>query len=636
MDSEYGLLWKQSDDPFAELEELSPIWTVEPDKDSISIIARRQLGLPASAPCTVDFLAMGCFNKVYIIRYSSEEAYIMRITLPVHLRLKTMSERATIEYVKHHMSIPAPQVLCYNALRDDELGFEWMIQEYVPGFSLSSQWRHMGWLEKEVLVRKVIEYLVRLFRKRFQHLGNVYAPHDLQQIPDPVRPNAISLSAEHSTGSTGISVSEIVSIPFFYHDHGRVDIQRGPYTHSRDWLVARLQLAFHDAENMTDVEYDDDHEDEEQHDDDKDEEHADKHGIKDNLKNDDRNAVGPCFSPETSCGSGLETDDDKQVASRSSTPDSPCGSSPEKDYSKHISSPSSTPASSCGSDSENDDDKHTVDPFSSPPDSTDIPGPDKDDDEHAVNRCFSPDSTYSQGSNKENGEPVVNRCLSPVLIYSLGSDKENEEPVVTCYSSPDPNHNSDSDPDADPELDSSEYNPDSRTAIIARISRLQSLIPKVFPATDREAYVLHHQDLSGDNILVTPSHALAGIIDWECVHTVPLWLACQIPRFLRGTDFDEPPEFVDDFENEWLERAYYDDIEDYEKTELREFFLQEMQRVCPEWIDVFEESELKADFEFAVSVATTRGCGKMMDKWIAGVVENGETPFDLRARMGQY
>lgn len=126
----------------------------------------------------------------------------MRITLPVQPRLKTMSDHATIEYVCHHTDIPAPRALHYNALRDDELDFEWMFQDRVPGTSLKEAWHKMRWLEKELLVRKVTVYLTQLFRKRFTCLGNIYATRDLQKLSEADLPDAMLLSADHSTGIT--------------------------------------------------------------------------------------------------------------------------------------------------------------------------------------------------------------------------------------------------------------------------------------------------------------------------------------------------------------------------------------------------------------------------------------------------
>lgn len=162
MDPYYGLSWRQDEGDFGELEDLRPVWTVEPNAEAITKIARCKLDVPAESQCTVEFLAQGAFNKVYTIQCDDNKEYIMRVTLPVRPRLKTMSDCGTIQYVRHHTDIPAPRVLHYNVLRNDEVGFEWMIQERVLGSSLKSQWHHISWLEKELVVRQVIGYLSQL------------------------------------------------------------------------------------------------------------------------------------------------------------------------------------------------------------------------------------------------------------------------------------------------------------------------------------------------------------------------------------------------------------------------------------------------------------------------------------------
>jgi hypothetical protein len=498
MDPYYGLSWEVEESFFGPLEDLRPTWTVEPDVEIMTKIARRELSIPSDSPCTLEFLAQGAFNKVYTIRCNPDTDYIMRVSLPVRPRLKTMSERATIEYVRNHTSIPAPQVLHCNALRDDELGFEWMIQERVVGSALTEHWKDMGWLEKELLVRKVIVYVTQLFRQRFHHLGNTYVTQDLQQLSESDLPNAMLLGANHSTNSNSFSISEIVSIPFFYNDHGLVNIDRGPYKHSWDWLAAQLQLALHDVDNMSDDESSQDE----------------------------------------------DSEDDESLA----VPASQNNKSEDENESLDINS--------------NGDDFNTL-----VPDSED----DGDDD----------DST--------------------------------SDFLSTTSTSSDPN---------------------CRKAVQHRMFRLESLLPKLFPSTIPEQYVLNHQDLSANNILLTFSHALSGIIDWECVHTVPLWNACQIPRFLRGPKRTSSPPFEQEFENEWYEKAYYENIEEYEKTQLREFFLQEMCRVCPEWVEVFETSAAKADFEFAVSVVALPDTGVPIDEWLEAL-EGDEAPFSLREHMGQ-
>jgi hypothetical protein len=45
---------------------------------------------------------------------------------------------------------------------------------------------------------------------------------------------------------------------------------------------------------------------------------------------------------------------------------------------------------------------------------------------------------------------------------------------------------------------------------------------------------------------------------------------------------------------------YYEDLEEYEKTQLRQFFLTEMRRACPEWIKFHSFNEVKVDFGLIV------------------------------------
>ncbi|KAH6860825.1 hypothetical protein BKA58DRAFT_448560 [Alternaria rosae] len=69
-------------------------------------------------------------------------------------------------------------------------------------------------------------------------------------------------------------------------------------------------------------------------------------------------------------------------------------------------------------------------------------------------------------------------------------------------------------------------------------TKLQKVIPKIFtkPAEEHEheETIPFNSDISLNNIIVSPSSNLVGVVDWECTTTVPPWHACQIPQFLNG------------------------------------------------------------------------------------------------------
>jgi hypothetical protein len=320
-----------------------------------------------------------------------------------------------MQYIKQHTDIPTPHVLKFESSYDNKLGLEWLIMNRVPGSKLDEQWQIMSWLKKELLVRKSISYLSQLFRKRFDHLGNLYTTTEAQQLPSADIPNTVLLGCEHSSPDTGFCLGKIVSIPFFWGNHMNLEVNREPFSNSQEWLMTHLRL--------------------------------------------------------------------------------------------HI----------MGID-----------------------------------------------------DPVV------VIKDSFGeSDAGNSGDDLDPYCTPE--------------------------AIKARARRLTNLLPEIFPVEESEVYVLHHGDLHGSNIFVDDDHDISSIIDWECVHTVTLWAACEIPKFLgtsrernKCPNSDEFMKEISDNGTEELNGLYYEHLEEYETTQLRVFFLEEMQRIRLEWVEVYQKSKLMA------------------------------------------
>lgn len=240
----------------------------------------------------------------------------------------------------------------------------------VPGTKLRERWRHMTWMQKELLLRKIIDYQVQLFRKRFRYIGNMYDATTLQSPSTGLSHGTVPRGTEHLHEPEHFCLGQIVSIPYFFHEHSRLDIPRGSYAHVQDWPAARPHIAAVEVDEQP-------------------------------VYSDDEDEEKGSVSEDT------ETDDD-------------------------------------------DEEQEEADEF--------------DDDEVKTD---------------------------PHVLLTAESKH-------------------------------------------SRIRRLQNLLPKLFPKGDSEKYMLYHQDLSGNNILVDGNGDLTGIIDWECVHTVPLWLGCQIPKFLHS------------------------------------------------------------------------------------------------------
>ena len=58
-------------------------------------------------------------------------------------------------------------------------------------------------------------------------------------------------------------------------------------------------------------------------------------------------------------------------------------------------------------------------------------------------------------------------------------------------------------------------------------------------------------------------------------------------------------------------------------TQLRAFYFEEMQRVCPEWMEVYKDNKFKAAFADVVSCLGDCLSTGMIDEWTNRVEQNG-------------
>ena len=143
--------------------------------------------------------------------------------------------------------------------------------------------------------------------------------------------------------------------------------------------------------------------------------------------------------------------------------------------------------------------------------------------------------------------------------------------------------------------------------LVTNASRTNTSLPELLeriepPSSDASGNLLTaltHADLGEHNVLVDPiTCEITGIIDWENVSTHPLALACQIPLLLdptglpreQASDIDEHADASDDEEDEMKERqlwecqAYDRKLLEHQHVGLRDYFLQEMEKICPQWV----------------------------------------------------
>ncbi|KAK0660064.1 phosphotransferase enzyme family-domain-containing protein [Cercophora samala] len=210
---------------------LGPVarWTRQPDIEAIERVCRRALNLNHNVDCTVRPHANGEFSKLYAVD-SIRGKHIIRISLPVDPGNKTLGEVFTLRLVHRMTDIPVPKVVAWDETANNELSFEWLLMEMMPGKLAYYRWRKMTDTQKEILTKRVAEFHTQLLRcgnlgQGFRSIGTL-----------GTGPNADYNSAV--TPSPGPLVDSV----FFSGPRSHYPVARGPFNSSHDWLRAYLDL----------------------------------------------------------------------------------------------------------------------------------------------------------------------------------------------------------------------------------------------------------------------------------------------------------------------------------------------------------------------------------------------------------
>ncbi|KAK3687169.1 phosphotransferase enzyme family-domain-containing protein [Podospora appendiculata] len=222
-----GLVW---DDNGLDLE---PRWAREPDIEAIDRVCRRHLGISTreadKADCAVYFHTAGAFNKLYLVD-TVRGRFMMRVSLPVDPRNKTRGEVATLRLVRRRTDIPVPQVVAFADTSANEIGFEWVLMELMPGKLAYYRWRKMTMAQKEALVARLVDCQVQLLRCS----SSVVDDGGFRGIG--------TLQDQDTAAAAAPTPGQIVSSVFFSGAHYHYTIPRGPFRSSHDWLRAHLNI----------------------------------------------------------------------------------------------------------------------------------------------------------------------------------------------------------------------------------------------------------------------------------------------------------------------------------------------------------------------------------------------------------
>ena len=574
-----------------------PKWTREPRIEDVERTARQALGEPSTLK--INFFGQGAFKKLYKIR-SDQGDFMMRVSLPVDPKLKTVSEVATLALVSRTTDLTTPRVIAYDSSRDSPIGFEWILMDLLPGRSLHDIWSTLTWEVKETVVRKIASYSAQAFRNRSSRIGNLFLSHEYPQnqrhiqcksskwssfqFQEAIEPERTDSSSSNDiitvgTQNPGAATSATSSAQIVSSSVG-----------DDDSILSRLisAAAIDEPINSETAET-----------------------VIDPYLN--TTIVPACESdgPIVSAASLKSIETGTTSGPRTSA----SSKYPDKDMT------SIRKAATCSISSE-DDTRSVSNPATSP-----------------TSRSPTADATVATSlrSGALYRQIVLGRIVSldffqahrlyldvprgPFLNSSqwlharLQLIKNDCERIITA---------------SNDEEDIEEARDDLAFAMKIEKTMLKVISPNVEPETT----VLHHADLNAQNILATEDGSFVGLVDWECVSTVPLWKAAQFPAFIETRDrFHEPREenYAHDGEDSEVNPLFHEHVLEYDSTLLRQLFWAEMEKLEPQWIKVHQERRMMRDLDEAISLCGVGWISKRANKWL-DAIENGTEPLQLSRR----
>jgi hypothetical protein len=157
----------------------------------------------------------------------------------------------------------------------------------------------------------------------------------------------------------------------------------------------------------------------------------------------------------------------------------------------------------------------------------------------------------------------------------------------------------------------------------------------MFPPDALDSATLFHGDLHRENLLIDCTGNITAILDWEFQFTVPTWFSAQFPELLVTSRRHNPPikenygeaeSHLDpkDYEEcRGISICYWEAVDEYESTKLRAVYMEQMSRICPEWVDEYRAGR---DRRLLVEKLVELEGGLMVDTdvWFAAFDENGK------------
>lgn len=179
-----------------------------------------------------------------------DRSYTLRVCLPVDPSLRTLSEVATIRFVRKHTDMPVPTIVASNATTNNELGFERILSETTLGIALSSPecWTSMSVAQKEKTVLQIANWDAQFFNQDWSSDKPTMRIGSLFEVPSGKTINGSRKRKRNGQSSSQFAIGPLVKRRVFQSRRLEHPKTRAAFATTYEWLDMKLNLLSADTE----------------------------------------------------------------------------------------------------------------------------------------------------------------------------------------------------------------------------------------------------------------------------------------------------------------------------------------------------------------------------------------------------
>ncbi|KAJ5575573.1 serine/threonine protein kinase [Penicillium sp. DV-2018c] len=194
-------------------------------------------------------LSEGGFNRVLLATMEDGFKAIVKIPywISVPKTYATASEVATLTFLRSK-GIPVPEVYGWSSTTENPVGVEYIIMEHASGVGADTRWFDTTKYQKKELVTGIVDIEKKLFEIPFASVGSIYFKSNLPrqsqgQLYQPGTP-------DEDRDAETYCIGPIADYMFWYGQRAKLELDRGPWSDPRQYLLASANKEIKWTENF--------------------------------------------------------------------------------------------------------------------------------------------------------------------------------------------------------------------------------------------------------------------------------------------------------------------------------------------------------------------------------------------------